>query len=375
MYNGCRGYPLQPLLVIIGGKIMKKITTFFLLLGAMYFFSTLTVHAFDTQSPLIELIEEHRWDYNLQDAVKLKTISGDIEISSEGSIGIFSDDIVLPRNIIIKEEHAGALKEGSKIYLSAKNLKFCDYMGKEVIKGDIIFDYAITENGLLEISILKESTQPSEISLFHMAINMTEHKGTLPRYPLGYNGLAETVYYSYPLVLLADEKLNQNLFSELEKDVVLNKKIAVLQDYPVEPSRDIYAGVRIIVRENSVTKNNLTYPLSHPCYLKDGYFMVPLREMAFYLNNAKEVTWDEETQSTYIPFRANLKAIFKANSDIAIVPNLPNRDNEDFPLKTPAVIKDGVMYISFRDYINITGDIIYKDFYWDRENFLVSFRH
>lgn len=369
MYDGCRRYILQPLLIIMGGEVMKKTITFFLLLGIMYCSFTSTVYAFCTKSPIIEKVEEHHLIYDLNDAVELKTTSGSVEIYSEGNIGIFSDDVVLPREIMIKEENAGALKEGSKIYLSADKLKFCDYLGKQVIEGDIKFDYDITENGILEISIIKESTQPSKISLFHMAVDMTEHKGTLPRYPLRYSDVAETVYYSYPLVLLSDDELDQNLFSELGKDVVINQKFAVLEDYPVEPSMAIYSGVRIIVRKDAVTKNNLTYPLSNYCYLKDGYFMVPLREMALYLNDSREITWDNKNQSVYIPFRDNLNSVFKANSDTAIVVN------QEFQLKTPVVIKDGVMYIAFRDYIDITGDMIYEDFYWDREKFLVSFKN
>ena len=349
---------------------MKKRMICFLVLIFMQCFFLPLVYAEDIQIPVIE--ERPSFDIltsELENEINLSIEGRNIKFLSRGGVNVFSGEVIRPKEIIITEEEHGTFKEGTKIYLSVKGLKLYEYISVETIQGDIVVHCEVTPNGLIEITILEESTQPSIFRIFNIAVNSKEdYKKALFRYP---RSEEKTILYSYPLMLLAED--NNNVFEELEEDIELNSRFAVLQDFPMEPYMSMYYSKHVVVEKNSVTINDDKYFLSSSCYLKDGYYMVPLREMLGYIWNIsdKNIIWDNETQSVHVPVRFWPGFIITLNTDNAWA------NGDDFELSTSAEIKDGVTYIAFRDYINITSGNISgigdTNFYWDSDNFLVVF--
>jgi len=343
----------------------KRVICFLILIFTQCFFLPL-VYAEDIKIPVIEERPNSSvWPSELENEANLSIDGKNINFLSRGGVNVFSAEVIRPKEIIITEEEQGTFKEGSKIYLSVQSLELYEYISVETIQGDIVVDCKVMPNGIIEITIIEESTYPSVFRIFNIAVNSQEdYKKTLFRYPTW--SYEKTILYSYPLMLLTED--NNNAFKGLEEDAELNSRFAVLQDFPMEPSMSMYYSKRVVVEKDAVTINDDKYFLSSSCYLKDGYYMVPLREMLGYIWNISDenIIWDNETKSVRITDWFGLKFVVTANTYTWAY-------GEDIKLHTSSEIKDGVMYIAFRDYINITGMGRFTNFYWDSDNFLVVF--
>ena len=277
---------------------------------------------------------------------------------------LWDAEIIQPEYIVISVETAGTLKEGKKLYFKVENLRFDKFLAVDLLEGDAAFDYAVNDDGWLELTILKAGTTPAKLKVHQMAVVMGEQRREAT--------LETTKYaYSYPLVLVTDPAAPDNLFSA-EENVLLAPHFAVQQ----QPSMELYyAGFaydKFTAGERCFSYNGKQYPLSHPCFLRDGVLMVPLKECMAALSGGEKIgmEWDARTKTV---FWGNIFSV-SAETDTRT-----NRESKPIPLKYPAALKDNTLYISFRDFIDIAADSSMMgrptgEFYWNAKLKTASYR-
>lgn len=273
-------------------------------------------------------------------------------------------ELIQPEYIIISEEHAGVLEAGKKLYFKMENLRFDKFLDVSLLEGDVVFDYTVNGDGWLELAILKASTTPAKLKVHQMAVVM----GRQRKEPT----FETTKYaYSYPLVLVTDPAAPNNLFSA-EENVLLAPHFAVQQQPLMELCYAGFVHDKFTAGERYFSVNGKQYPLSHPCFLRDGVLMVPLKECWAVFSGGGKVSmeWDVRTKTAF------LKNIFSVSAETNA---RTNREDGPIPLKYPAVLKDGALYISFRDFIDIAADSIMMgratgEFYWNAKLKTASYR-
>lgn len=271
---------------------------------------------------------------------------------------LWDAEIIQPEYIMISEEMADTLKEGKKLYFKVENLRFDKFLAVDLLEGDAAFDYTVNDEGWLELTILKASTTPAKLKVYQMAVVMGEQRREAT--------LETTKYaYSYPLVLVTDPAAPDNLFSA-EENVLLAPHFAVQQEKWAEIDYIEFAYNRMTAGEMGFTANGKQYPLSRPCILQNGVLMVPAKDCleAYYAHWVKgeKVEWDAQTKTAFTMNESGNRRF-----SVSVGTNTrTNWKGDTFPLQYPAELKDGTLYISFRDFIDIAvGENSFGKFYWN----------
>ena len=294
-----------------------------------------------------------------------KAYYGGLFFETKGASGpLWEAELLHPRVIFITEGEAGALKAGKKLYFKVENLRFDEFLAVDLLEGDAAFDYAVNNDGWLELTILKASTTPAKLKVYQMTVVVGEQRKE-PTFET-------TKYaYSYPLVLVTDPAAPDNLFSAGE-NVLLAPHFAVQQQPLMELCYAGFVHEKFTAGERYFSVNGKQYPLSHPCFLRDGVLMVPLKECWAVFSGGGKVSmeWDVRTKTAF--FGNNFSV--SAETDTRT-----NRESEPISLKYPAELKDGALYISFRDFIDIAADSIMMgratgEFYWNAKLKTAAYR-
>lgn len=130
---------------------MKKL----LILG-MILCVILSSHVFAEEKNYTE-IRRKTWieENEMLNEKTVKINDGEIDVLTAGGRTSYESEIAIPNYIKITENQAGALK--SKIYLGIENIEFYDYFSVD-INGDIQAEVKTMPDGIIEISVIKESS-------------------------------------------------------------------------------------------------------------------------------------------------------------------------------------------------------------------------
>ncbi len=316
------------------------------------------------ESPKIQIFRTNDYlsfeeDYPYISDFTAKAYYGGLFFETKGASGpLWEAELLYPRVIFITEGEAGALKAGKKLYFKVENLRFDKFLAVDLLEGDAAFDYAVNDDGWLELTILKASTTPAKLKVHQMAVVMGEQRREAT--------LETTKYaYSYPLVLVTDSAVPDNLFSA-EENILLAPHFAVQQEPWAEIDYIPFAYNRITAGEMGFTANGKQYPLSRPCIVQNGVLMVPAKDCleAYYAHWAKgeKVEWDAQTKTAFTMSESgNKRFSVSAGTNMRT-----NWKGDTFPLQYPVELKDGTLYISFRDFIDIAvGENPFGKFYWN----------
>ena len=113
---------------------------------------------------------------------------------------------------------------------------------------------------------------------------------------------------------------------------------------PEEPAKDVY---QITVGSPAIVKNGeVSYTADVSPYLKNGYTMLPLRALLEVSDPDLKINWNNGTKSAHA---------FVNNKLVTITPgeNTYTKITEKIELSTPAETKDGRLFVSLRDWMNI----------------------
>ncbi len=326
------------------------------------------------ESPTLQIVRDDEYTnfkemYSFISDRTAKNSYGGLVFETNGGSGpLWEAEVLHPRSIIITEENAGALKEGKKLYFKVENLRFDKFLAVDLLEGDAVFDYEVNDDGWLELTILKASTTPTKLKIRQMAVVMGEHRKEAT--------FETTKYaYSYPLVLVTDPAAPDNMFSA-EENVLLAPHFAVQQEPWAEIDYIPFAYNRMTAGDMGFSFNGKKYPLSHPCFSRDGVLMVPLKEcweaVCAHNGMSLRVGWDAQEKTAFSVIEGG-KMLFS----ISVERNTRTEwERETLPLQYPAELKDGTLYISFRDFIDIAvGENPFGKFYWNAKLKTASYQN
>lgn len=284
-----------------------------------------------------------------------------ISINSVGSSIPFRADICQPKEIVISEETAGALKENHSIYFKVGSLRFNDLFTMST-EGDIEANCFVDGNGIMKISVISESSVPSKIKIENIAVEMGE--AIIEKPDISYRDYT----YNYPLMIIND-KYDDNLFNSSNGNIIINNKFVVQQERTMEIEYPIFAFERIVVNSNSISINSKKYNLENECYLKDNRIMVPLREFTNLVFNLDSNYFTYDENEKYIEMLWGLRKIkIYTEGNYMLINNIKKE------LFTNVDLKNGTAYISFRDWVNIFSRETGYEFFWDSDKQTVFFR-
>lgn len=290
--------------------------------------------------------------------VKAASALGIVAESNTVVIGQRNEEIA---DIILKEGTAGAFKKNKTLYLRVENLNLEDTITCEVIVGNLKVKKAEVEDGILKITIDKESTKPSQIKISGLALYLDD------RTPEG----------SYALELVTEEsaEFKNNAFggnySEDGKGNTFDVKYLTLKEdfiYAVLPKNNPYKdeddlgfATKIVlhVQEGVMLVNDKPANLEVPPYISEGRVMMPVRDISEALSGSATVTWDEKTQTVNILFGKNVVNMTVGSKTMVI-------NATEAPMSGEVQIREGRAFIPMRD-LGMALGIPDAEINWDEE--------
>ena len=245
----------------------------------------------DLKVPIIEKKDTVLKKDELISEVSVDEIGLQFQIA--GNYGPYYAPIIQPHEIIISENSTGIFKKGKSLYLKVENLRFHDFIAIDQLEGNLKYDYCITNDGLLKITILEESTTPVKLKVHQIAVVMEGHRINAAKEMTQY-------VYSYPLVIKADKELENNMFVA-DKDYFICSNFVMQQEVRLEIEWYPDLFTKVVVAEEYIDKINQKYSLENHCYIKNGYLMVPVKEGLKCITGL-ETIWDNSKKEAVIQY-------------------------------------------------------------------------
>lgn len=287
-----------------------------------------------------------------------KEIDDNISIYSTGKYITFDYRFMNCNDIEIQEKEKGALKEGMKLNFSVPDMPFSSYYFFDITKGNIEIESSYKE-GVIELVVKKMSTEPSSIKLSNLEL-----------YTGGKFPFEIYVVYTNPLIVTLSN-VSDN------KEVIANHNFVIREQHSdIDYSPFFDKKIIVPLQECKVMTNNNSYILEAQPYIKDGFLMVPIESFLDaiiiksslypYTPTMKELfLWNTDHTSFKIMHGVNYFTEFTVGCDIA------KKGEEDKKLFIAPEIKDGILFVSLRDYIAISSASESKLKWDDKRNMVI----
>lgn len=315
-------------------------------------------------------------------ATEISLSTGNITIYTEGSFLRHDAAYARPNYIKIKEDVAGALKQGS-IYITIDEGTLLKEMKCTTTSGNIVAS-AVGKNKTIKIDIEQQSTIPSEITITNLTIltNRTNENEWKER---------ESI-----LSVSVSNNLYKNLFSEYStENIILNTRFWAQHNFLRTICYEHYFGGRLafIADKNYYILNDNKIDMKGTSYIKDNILMVPVYSLgeALFLENIYHfehnysipygqngfehshfLNWYENNQSASILYRHYV--LFQNQSNIAQFFYDYNRENyipksidDTMEMPTNAEIKDGILYVPVKYALIALTSENSNSFDWDEK--------
>lgn len=283
-----------------------------------------------------------------------------LNFQTKGNYGPFYAEIIQPYEIIISEEFEGVLREEKNLYLEIKGLHFSDFIVVDQLEGDLQYDYSVTDDGLLKITVLNESTIPAKLRIHQIAIDMEGYR-------LDATKEMTKLIYSYPLVIATDKELENNMFAT-EEDYFICSNFVMQQEIHLETEWYPDLFTKIVVAETYIDKRNQKYFLDNCCYMKNGYLMIPVKE-GLKIITGLNTTWDSSRSEAVIKYGGTDEVHIPLGKNWMVI------NGQKKQLVTETESANGVLYMSFRDMMNwLTNEDKNMELYWSEKYHAASYR-
>lgn len=310
------------------------------------------------EAPIIEKRDTWLSTTDLVSEVTIHEIG--LQFQTKGNFGPYYAPIIQPHEIVISENAVGVLKEGKSFYLKVENLRFSDFIDVEQLEGNLEYDYCITNDGLLKITILKESTVPVKLRVHQIAIVMEGYR-------LNATKEMTQFVYSYPLVVESSNDLENNMFVANENYHICSNFV-MQQEVHLETEWYPDLFTKIVVAENYIDKRNQKYSLDNCCYTKNGYLMIPVKE-GLKIIAGLNTTWDNSRNEAVIKYWGIEEIRIPVGQSWMII----NGQTKHLVTETENV--NGVLYMSFRDVMNwLTNEDKNMELYWSEKYKAAAYR-
>ena len=242
------------------------------------------------------------------------------------------------KDIVINEAGAGVFKKNKKIYLQANHLQFEKGTTVEVTNGDIKVKDIEVDKDTLILTIDRESTEPSVITLKNVKLYL--------------NDMLPTGTYSIDLITEESEDYPDNVFgvnygNDSEKGKFPTKSVVLMDDFATVSSIEKQAlKKQVVIRpeENTITVDGNIIPISQPAYLSEkGYLMIPIRTINQALPDIISVTWADETKTATLIIGADKAVTMQVGSSTMV------SNGVSIVLQGEVEMKNDSVYLPFRD--------------------------
>lgn len=287
-----------------------------------------------------------------------KVINDNIVIHSTDKYVAFDYRFMNCNDIEIQEKEKGALKEGMKLSFSVPDMPFSSYYFADITKGNIEIESSY-KKGVIELVVKKTSTEPSSIKLSNLEL----YTGEKFPYEL-------CVIYTNPLIVTLSD-VSEN------KEVIANHNFVIREQHSTIDYDPLFdQKIMISLQEGKVMTNNNSYSLEAQPYIKDGYLMVPIKSfldaikikssLYSYTPTIKELLqWNTDYTSFKMMHGVNYFTEFTVGCNVA------KKEEIDIKLFVAPEIKDGILFISLRDYIAVSSADQSKLKWDDKRNMVI----
>ncbi|MDD3393441.1 MAG: copper amine oxidase N-terminal domain-containing protein [Anaerotignum sp.] len=167
-----------------------------------------------------------------------------------------------------------------------------------------------------------------------------------------------------------DEAEDIVTLTKLEAQTVEVKPEETPEQKPEEnPSEEIAENTYLIsIGNKEIQKNGeVSYTSDAVPYLSNGYTMLPLRALLVLSDPNVEIKWDSPSKTATVSYNGKTVTLVAQQKTMI-------KDNEPTALSTAAEIKDGRLFVSLRDWMQIM-EISDNQVSWDAKTKTVTLKH